>query len=127
MADMNSNSFRKISPGLTRATGSCMLKARGFRLAGSPGAGVLTVQLPPALTRLLGWHVGLSLKVRATERGVTLSVRRVPSALHSVPPRKRRAADQVRFQRRWQQALRTLQRDPQRHRWTTGKKRKAFL
>lgn len=126
MSNMNGTTMRKIWPGLTRAATSCKLKTRGFRLARSPCAGRLTAQLSPVLIRLLGWYVGLSLKVRATERDVTLSVRRVPSALRAVPPRKQSAADRVRSRRRWQLALQALRRDPTQRRWITGKKMRSL-
>jgi hypothetical protein len=79
------------------------------------------------LIRLQGWWVGQRLKARATQSGLTLSVRWVPSALHAVPPRKRRAADQVRFHRNWQKALQTLRRNPNKQRWTIVKKTKGPL
>ncbi|MDO8767375.1 MAG: hypothetical protein Q7K57_01440 [Burkholderiaceae bacterium] len=112
---------------MTRSALSFTVKLRGPRLARAPGAGRLTVQLPLALIRLLGWRVGQRLKVLASEQGVTLSVRRVSSVWRAPVPRKRRAADQVRFQRRWQQALRALRRKPDKRRWSTVKKAKASL
>ena len=117
--------MRKLSPGLTRSAMSYLPKLRGLRLAGSPQVGRLTVPIPRTLIRLLGWYVGQKLKVQVTERGLTLSVRWVPSALHAVPPRKQRAADRLRFQRRWQQALQALRREPNQRRWISVKKRKV--
>ena len=104
--------MRKLSPGLTRSAMSYLPKLRGLRLAGSPQVGRLTVPIPRTLIRLLGWYVGQKLKVQVTERGLMLSVRWVPSALHAAAPRKQRAADRVRFQRRWQQVLQALRREP---------------
>ena len=119
--------MRKLSAGLTRSALGIRLKPRGFRLAGALGVGPVTVRLPPALIRLQGWWVGQRLKASATPRGVTLSVRWVPSALHAVPPRKQRAADHVRFQRDWQKTLRALRRNPNKQRWTIGKKTRGPL
>lgn len=118
--------MRKLSPGLTRSALGITLKTRGFRLTGMSGVGSVTVQIPPVLIRLQGWWVGQRLKAGATQSGLTLSVRWVPSALHAVPPRKRRAADRVRFQRNWQKALRALRRTPDKHRWIIGKKTKGL-
>lgn len=54
---------------------------------------------------------------------VPVSVRWVLSALHAVPPPKQRAADQ----RRWQQSLQALRREPNQLRWISVKKRKVPL
>ena len=119
--------MRKLSAGLMRSALGIRLKTRGFRLAGASGVGPVTVRFPPALIRLQGWWVGQRLKASVTQSGVTLSVRWVPSALHAVPPRKRRAADRVRFHRNWQKALRALRRTPNKQRWTIGKKTKGLV
>lgn len=116
--------MRNLSAGLTRSALGLTVKTRGFRAAGVSGVGPVIVQFPPVLIRLQGWWVGQRLKVSATQSGLMLSVRWVPSALHAVAPRKRRAADQVRFHRNWQKALRALRRNPDRHRWTIAKKTK---
>lgn len=119
--------MRKLSTGLTRSALRITVKTRGFRLAGMSGVGPVTVRFPPVLIRLQGWWVGQRLKASATQSGLTLSVRWVPSALHAVPPRKRRAGDQVRFHRNWQKALRALRRTPDKHRWTIVKKTQGLL
>lgn len=120
MSDTNCIPFRKLSPGLTRGTPKLTLKVKGYCVVGRQ-----RVQLLPTLIRLLGLRVGQRLKVSATRRGVALSVRRVPSALHATAPRKRSAADQVRFQRRWQQTLRALRRVPDKRRWVPGSSGRA--
>ena len=119
--------MRKLSPGLARSALGITLKTRGFRAAGAESVGPVTVQFPPVLIRLQGWWVEQRLKAGVTPEGLTLSVRWVPSALHAVPPRKRRAADRVLFQRNWQKALRALRRNPDKHRWTIGMKPKGLL
>jgi hypothetical protein len=118
--------MRRLSSGLQRYALSCTLKLRGFKLAGFKGAGALRVQLPAALTRLLGWRVGHRLQARASARGVQLSASQVPSALHAMVPRKRSGADRVRFQRRWQQALRRLRREPKRRLGSIARKTKGM-
>ena len=94
-------------------------------MASIKGAGALRVQLPEPLTRLLGWRVGQGLQVRASARGVQLSVSHAPSALHATVPRKRSGADRVRFQRRWQQALRRLRRESRRRHGSIARKTKV--
>lgn len=63
---------------------------------------------PIALVRLLGWHAGQRLRIKATETGLTLTVPRGSRAERLGPQRKQSAMDQMRLERSWQQAMRRL-------------------
>lgn len=109
--------MRKMSSGMTRQALVLQTRLQGLRLPGAPGSGRVVVTLPPALIRLLGWHVGQHLKWQVTNGSLKLSLRKSVSA----PARKRSGAERIRFERRWQAALRDLQRQRHRQGWTIVK------
>lgn len=118
----DATSYRKISSGLTRRKVVCQLKIRGYHLVAAGESGPLAVIFPPALLKLMGWRKGLRLKVSVKKGGLTLSELHVPSVFYPINPRKRRAADRIRFERRWQLKLLSLQRDPKRRQWETARR-----
>ena len=121
---MRTPAIKKCAPGMRRHAVSCSLKTCGFKAAGRAGMGRLRLPLPALLLRLLGWSAGTRLSFKTASGGVMLSVLQVTSAVRSVPPRKRKAADRVLFERRWQQTLQAMRRHPQQKRWISDLPRK---
>ena len=118
----DATSYRKISSGLTRRKVVCQLKIRGYHLVAAGDSGPQAVIFPPALIKLMGWRKGLRLKVCAKKGSLTLSELHVSSVCFPMNPRKRQGADRIRFERRWQLTLQSIQRDPKRRQWETARR-----
>ncbi|MBU0589192.1 MAG: hypothetical protein KJ852_16605 [Gammaproteobacteria bacterium] len=120
----DATSYRKISSGLTRRRVVCQLKIRGYHLAVAGESGPVAVIFPPALLKLMGWRKGLRLKVRAKKGGLTLSEQHVSTVFFSMNPRKRQGAERIRFERRWQLTLQSIQKDPKRRQWEAARRQR---